>query len=172
MSKLVVIREALEKNPDIILVGPKEEKSLGEVYDRGDLNSHVNYGVAPKNSIYSISKLNEWFKNLIPALNPNNYLPFQLFDEDERIHIGFLRFDEEVGYAKTFIKRVERITDKDFLKNLEGFKNGIRVREEEREFNLERIICIHGCPNKELAERALEENTFYFDVKGAPKKFY
>ncbi len=154
MSKLKIITKAFKENPNIVVYGPHETRSFGEGYSGGlQHDAHtLNYVVAPKVEIASITQMNKWFQSLIPnysSLSPINDEKFELLSEGV-IRIGQLRFDEkDLGTVKTLVTRVERITDEDFLKGLEGFEDGLRVRTEERKVNLGRMIMIYGCPNTE-----------------------
>jgi len=163
MSKLKIIRDALESRKDTITLF-EEHKSFGEDCSGGLVHdAHwVHYAVAPKTPTYSISKLNAWFESLIPnyhSLNPDIQEKFRFLNIDKgHLYLGFLRFDEAgLGYTNTVTTRIIRITDEDFLKNLKGFKEGLKVTTEEiKDVGLGRMIIIQGCPNKEIAEGVLE----------------
>lgn len=162
MTKLEIITKALERNPDVIVFGPKEKRSFGEGYNQGlEHNSHtICYVVAPKVKKDSVSELNKWFKGLIPdylSLQPVNNEEFRLHDSGRNLKVGHLRFDENgLGYAETLITRVERVTDKDFLKDIDGFRDGLRIRTEHTKVNLGRMILLYGCQDEETAKKVLE----------------
>ena len=54
------------------------------------------------------------------------------------IFVQHLRFDENgLGHTETLVTRIERVTDEDFLKDVEGFRDEVRVRTEHKKVDLE-----------------------------------
>lgn len=151
MDKLTTVRDALEANPDIVIVDVRDYNYIPE---RDGYWSHtVDFIVAPKKGIYSADKLQELMITLVPALNPTTTDKFRQWDWE--MAFGKLYFDEEVGTEEIAINRKITLTDEKLF-SMEGFQNGQRTIEVHKKEPLRRRTWVRLYPNVEIALLALK----------------
>ena len=108
MSKLTVVREALESNPDVVIVDVIEQNYFpGKV---GWWSHTIDYRVAPKTGLYTADELQAFMLGLVPDLEPTTKDPFQSYLK--QLDFGKLYFDETIGAT---VQGTLTLTDEEFL---------------------------------------------------------
>lgn len=101
MDKLSHVRNALENNPNITIVGIKEENPQSDF-----INNTFDIFVAPKSgTIDSIEKLQKLLESLVPNLETTMMDDFGEIEYGTIIEIGVLYFDEVIETSNRTIKR-------------------------------------------------------------------
>ncbi len=114
--------------------------------------------VAPKKGLYTAVELQELMLHLTKQ-TPSTKDSFT--DYENRMEFGKLYFDEKIGVRKTRTETV--ITDDSILaKNPEGFEQGRRIAEYERE--LTRRTWVYLYPNVQIALRAVHDGEDIFGI--------
>lgn len=147
MSKLREIREALQANSGIVVVGVQEAKHLP---NKPGLWSHiVDFYTAPCRGLYTVKELQALMTSLFPAgLRPTKQDDF--CDGGSEIRLGMLCFDENIGVEH--IRREIILTDEDML-SPDKPDDGRWVVENTA--NVRRRIGVRLFPNAKIAEAAL-----------------
>jgi hypothetical protein len=157
MSKLSIVRQALETNPEVIIVSSEE---INYLPDRNGFFCHtMDYWVAPKNGLYTAEELQAFMMRLVPNLEPTCKDDFLQYEKSGNLELGKLYFDEDVGQEK--VTRVCTLTDEQLL-NVSGFVKGQRTIEETRSY--ERRTWVRPFPNEAFARDVLDgklENSEY-----------
>ncbi|MBI2129631.1 hypothetical protein HYU07_05305 [Candidatus Woesearchaeota archaeon] len=132
MSKLTVIKKALETNPEVVIVKIFNEnylpgKNVDCEYVGDDVimcwNHLVDFCVAPKDGLYIKDELQSFMMGLIPkSLKPTFKENFQAYGD--KLHFGELCFEEVIGQEKS--TRICKVTDEELL-NYNGFVNGQQI---------------------------------------------
>ena len=122
MSKLSIVRQALETNPEVIIVDSQERNYLP---DRSGFFCHtMDYWVAPKDGLYTAEELQDFMMSLVPeGLQPTCKDDFRQYDKNSDLEFGKLYFDEKVGEERKITKRILTLTDEELF-NVAGFVNG------------------------------------------------
>ena len=153
MSKLTHVREALQGNATITIVGAPEQNYLP---GRNGYWSHtVDFYVAPKvGGLYTAKELQVLMKSLVPGLEPTCMDNF--FDRDLEMAFGKLYFDEVIG-AEAICREIV-LSDEDVFFS-DGFIDGKRIINCTQE--LWRRTWVNLFPNVQIATSALSgENKF------------
>ena len=153
MSKLTHVREALQDNQTIAIVGaPEQNYLLGKDSYWGHT---VDFHVAPKTGgVYTAKELQALMMSLVPGLEPTLKDDFQEWDRE--IEFGTLYFDENIGTET--VRREIVLSDEDMFSS-GGFVDGKRIIE--RTEKVQRRTWVRLFPNVQIAAAALEgENEF------------
>ncbi len=157
MSKLASLRQALQENPNIVIVDTKEKNYLPNRF--GYWSQTVNFFVAPKFGLYTQKELQTLLVSLTPNLKPTDRDNF--FELGHIIEFGKLYFDEVIGVETARHKIV--ITDKE-LPLSEEFVNGKLVTD--RQQQLWRRSWVQLFPNIQIAMEARKGlNEYCIDKK-------
>lgn len=150
MSKLTIVRQSLETNPEVVIAKVFENNYLPR---RNGYWSHtMDFCVAPKNGLYTAEELQEFMMSLVPkGLQPTCRDDFRQYDENSDLSLGKLYFDEDIGQEK--VTRICTLTDEELL-NVSGFVNGQRTIEESRPY--QRRTWVSPFPSKALVYDLLE----------------
>lgn len=153
MSKLTHVRKALQDNPNITIVGVREQNYLPG--GSGGWSHTVDFYVAPKMSgVYTAKGLQALMMSLVPGLEPTCRDDFHEWDRE--MEFGKLYFDENIGTKA--IRHEIVLTDEDMFSS-EGFVGGKRVIE--RTEQVQRRTWVRLFPNVHIATAALKgENDF------------
>lgn len=100
MSKLKTIREALQSNPNVVIIDLSEKTFPLE---KGVVNL-VNYFIAPRSGLYTVDELRNFMTNLIPGLEPTHKQDFE--QGGNSIRLGRMYFDEKVGEKKQTLQKL------------------------------------------------------------------
>ena len=145
MSKLTVVRQSLEANPDVVIVHVDDQKYFPN--KDGYWSQKVDYIVAPRRRLYTADELQEFMMGLVPDLQPTSVDSFRQYGNTLRF--GLLYFDEKVGEEE----RVLTLTAEDLLNsNTSDFVNGKRTSTED----LLRRTWVRPYPNKAFARDVIE----------------
>ena len=160
MSKLSLVRQALEHNPRVLIGKVMEKNHLPR---RDGYWSHtVDFLVAPHGGLYTAAELQEFMMSLVPqGLETTCLDSFHDYPDLSAMNFGKLYFDEDIGNEE--ITRVCTITDPDLL-NEGGFVNGKRTIQEEKPY--QRRTWIRPFPNLKIIKDALEgklRSEYYID---------
>lgn len=161
MSKLNVIKNALESNPDVVIIQTAEESYLSQEYSphRRLYDHHFEFFVVPKQGLFVASELQAFMCGLVPGLEPSEGLDFLVGGvKKDRLLLGYLGFEEEFGEERVRIERVQTITDEELLKERSyaaDFISGKKVGYTEETFKYKRRILIEPFPNEALARRII-----------------
>jgi hypothetical protein len=180
ITDLMYIKEALETNPDIEIVGIKEqnyltEKSyhLTEVFEYRNIPWHhhiVNFFVIPKKELYeklllySDEELSLFLLNLVPIEPKEFQISWPKRTKNLR---GVLVFEEIIGKEKTE-KRIITLDDKDLF-NLEGFQNGERKEDKPKTALLKRKIQVNLYPSESAAKGGFTGTISFSDQNNSKK---
>ena len=150
MSKLSIVKQSLETNPEVVIAKVFENNYLP---GRNGYWSHtMDFWVAPKNGLYTAEELQEFMMGLVPeGLEPTSKDDFRKYDKKSDLSLGKLYFDEDIGQEK--VTRICTLTDEDLL-NVSGFVDGQRTIEESRPY--QRRTWVRPFPNEALVEDLLE----------------
>ena len=173
MSKLKTIRDALESNPEAVVLGPVTSNLSLDRYASG-ANIGVTFFAAPRQSpqgFYtkssrhyisesSLAELKRFMGGLVPGIEPNGRVDFQ--SRKRRLHGDLelvsvheeLTFDEVVGRER--VVREMDITDGELRAYCSD--KGIPFRREESIDYLRRVR-LYVFPTEQLAEKALSYAT-------------
>ena len=134
MSKLTVIKQALESNPKTLLVGitpvdylsigggsyyPKTRGSAWDEFDEWIKSQIYRIVVAPKNGLYTAQELQAFMVGLVPNLEPRYKRDFQ--ESKDGLELGYLFYQEEIAKERRFVRREITLTDKET--QVYNFKN-------------------------------------------------
>lgn len=155
-SKLTIIRQTLESNPNAVIVATEEKTYFPEgAENRTGLIQFVYFRVAPQQGLYTPERLEEFMLGLIPVgLEPSYvYKPFVREDSfigrrGEYFYFGHVQFYDVVGRST----RTYTLTDEKLL-NAIGHENRETVVEG---LPLERMIRVNSYPDREIAKRFTE----------------
>ena len=165
MSKLTIIRQSLETNPEILIAKVFEENYLPE--RKGHLSHTIDFWVAPKNGLYTAVELQAFMMCLIPEeLEPtykDNFLHLH-HDRKSDLIFGKLYFDENIGQEK--VTRICTLTDEELL-NTSKFINGQRIIEESQPY--QRRIGVRPFPSEAFVEDILR-GKLSSDLRVKPKE--
>ena len=125
MTKLEVIRTALQLNPDVVIVDEVEKNYLPE--KDGFWSHTIDFLVAPREGLYTVSKLDEFMLELVPQLEPSAVDYFSQHDSKDHLHFGKLYFDEEIGEVKT--TKIITLTDMNLKGHVEIFPDKDPINE-------------------------------------------
>lgn len=147
MSELRVVREALQGNPNIVIVDAPE---INYLPGRNGLWSHiVDFYVAPHKGLYTAPELQTLMVSLVPELRPINQDDF--YESVHEIGFGRLCFDEVIGTEN--IRREITLTDKDMFPADDPTRGRWVV---ERTEDIWRRIWVRLFPNAKIAAAALK----------------
>jgi hypothetical protein len=142
MSKLKTIQDTLRSNPNVVIIGDAFEKVFPP--EKGIVNV-INYIIAPKSGLYTVSELQSFMANLIPGLEPNYKQDFEQCRNSLRL--GIMYFDEKIGEKKTSItENLSSAYDED--SNVKWLVTGENSHQTTEEYA--RRIWITLTPNKAL----------------------
>ncbi len=173
MSKLTIVRQSLETNPEVVMV------HIGGTTDLPDRNGfclpslachHVYYWVAPKNGLYTADELQTFMMGLVPGLIPTKKDDFR-YDKNSDLEFGKLYFDEKVGEERIITKRTITLTDeellsadvtdkeliKEHMRETFGFVDGKRTIDADVTKEYMRRILVSPFPNEAFARDVLNE---------------
>lgn len=150
MSKLTLVGQSLETNPNVTIARVFEKNYLPE---RNGFWSHtVDFWVAPKQGLYAADRLQMFMIRLIPPdLEPSCKDDFRQYAEEGGLQLGKLYFDEDIGQEKR--TRICTLTDEELL-NVGGFENGQRRIEETLRY--QRRTWVRLFPSELLVQDLLE----------------
>ena len=149
MSKLTIVRQALETNPDVTIVNVDERDEYGYF-------SHmVDFWVAPRNGLYTSDELQVFMMRLVPDLEPtlkDNFIQYS--DALKTLRIGKLYFDEKVDEDK--VAGISTSTDERLLNVFEfvRFVNGERTIVEAGDYS--RRTLVRPFPNEAYTRDVLD----------------
>ncbi len=147
MSKLAIVRQALETNPEVVIVTVQERNYLP---DRDGYWSHtMDFFVAPTKGIYTADGLQDFMMGLIPDLKPT--CTDRFWQGSESLEFGKLYFDEKIGNEQ--ITRICTLADQELL-NASGFMDGKRKIEETEDY--QRRTWVRLFPDQKIAADILE----------------
>lgn len=153
MSKLTLVRKALQENPDISIVDAPERNYLP--YKDGYWSHTVDFHVAPKTGvIYTAKELQALMMSLIPGLEPTCRDDFREWERE--IDFGKLYFDEVIGVED--IRREIVLTDEDMFLSA-GFVEGKQIIE--KRIDVMRRTWVRLFPNAQIAAAALRGENEY-----------
>lgn len=175
MSKLTIIRQSLETNPEVVIVSVSEMRNFDSPYS---FNNAIDFMVAPKKGLYTIDELQAFMIELIPkGLEPTNKEDFykdNFFKDDRKneINLGRLYFDEDLGQEK--ITRICTLTDEELLKDerlLKWYKfvNGQRTIEETIPYQRRTVVKLF--PSVDFVKDILEERLLYSEYHVTQEEF-
>jgi len=168
MSKMLVVRNALFSNPNIVVIDIQANCFIPSYYC-SSWSETVSFVVAPKKGVYDREKLQEMMLQLVPGLEPDAKDDFYAWDTGMKF--GKLYFDEQIGEEK--IRREIVITDESLLaKPPEEFFGGKRVIETTK--ILQRRSWVYLYPNAKIALGAVHEgkNQYQIDLSELkPERF-
>ena len=173
MVKIKQIREALESNPNVIIVGkPKitndlrKEKYLGGTGPSYSFTAYDEfYRIAPKNGLYTLVELQSFTRNLFPEIDQkfiNNFYLERGGWSRKRLrrdlYLAMLSFREKIGEERRVTQRSISLDDKELLKDVDGFENGgIEIRVEKM-IPYEKVLHLWVYPDERLARDVLERD--------------
>lgn len=147
MSKLTLVRMALQNNPKIMIVGAPERNHLP---DRSECWSHtMDLYVAPRVGVYEAEELQAMMMSLVPGLEPTRKDDFRDCDHD--IEFGKLYFDEVIGTE--YVRREIVLSDEELF-STSGFTDGKLIIE--NVLQVQRRTWVSLFPDVEIATAALE----------------
>lgn len=153
MSKLTIVRQALETNPEVVIVNADVRNYLP---DRNGFFCHtVSYWVAPKNGLYTADELQTFMMGLVPDLTPTQKDAFRQYDKNGDLQFGKLYFDEKVGEERRTTKRILTLTDEELL-NVAGFVDGKQTIDEDVTEKYTRRTWVCPFPNEAFARDVLK----------------
>ena len=148
MSKLTIVRQVLETNPEVVIVNTDERNHLP---DRLGFCHTVDYRIAPKNGLYTADELQEFMVSLVPeGLEPTMKDDFYQHGKGGLLNFGKLYFDEKIGEER--ITRICTLTDEELL-NVSGFVDGRRTIEETHPYT--RRTWVRPFPNERFIRDVL-----------------
>ena len=150
MSKLTIVRQSLETNPEVVITKVFEKSYLP---GRDGFWSHtMDFFVAPKNGLYTAEELQKFMMGLVPeGLQPTCKDDFSQYDQNSDLSLGKLYFDEDIGQEK--VTRICTLTDEQLF-NVSKFINGQRTIEESRAY--QRRTWVRPFPSESLVRDLLE----------------
>ena len=149
MSKLEIVRKALEENPLIIIAGVEDRNYLPG--KSGYWSHTINFFIAPKNPIYSIRRLQEFLSNLIPVSLVIPTQDDEFRDEGPFLSFGKLYYDEDIGTET--IQHEIKLTEEGLIPP-EKLENGKLVLN--RTERIQRRTWVSLYPNFDLAKNAID----------------
>jgi hypothetical protein len=147
MTKLEIVRHALETNPKVVILSMHEENYLPNRH--GYWSHTLDYWAAPKKGIYTAKKLQDFMTGLIPGLQPTCADEFR--QSSQSLEFGKLYFDEQIGSEQ--ITRICTLTDP-LMFHSQGFEEGKRTIIENQEYM--RRTWVRLFPDQEIAKDILE----------------
>lgn len=154
MNKLKVIKEALESNPEVVIIKVEEPLNTLQIFDFIDSSivHIIDYKVAPKRGLYTADELQEFMMGLVHGIEPTFINKFVW--HSDKLRFGNLSFVETIIEEQKMIKRIFTLKDKDMV--LEDFVNGQRIVSwDEKAGEFKRIIYIIPYPNEKIANDIL-----------------
>lgn len=165
MSKLSIVRQALETNPEVIIVDSQERNYLPE---RSGFFCHtLDYWVAPKNGLYTAEELQGFMMGLVPNLKPTQQDDFRQYDKNSDLAFGKLYFDEKVGEGRRITKRILTLTDEELL-NVAGFVNGEQTIDKDVTEEYTRRTWVRPFPNEAFARDVLDGKLEFSEYQARP----
>ena len=163
MSKLSKVRDALQGNPDVVIVAVYRNNYIPE--RSGFWSETIDFVVAPKKGLYTAEELQQFMMGLIPSdVELTSKDAFRDWGGDE-IELGKLYFDEVIG--EELIRRDITLTDEEVLSTL-GFVDGKTVLD--KKAKLQRRTWVRVYPDPELAKECYEGMYTYHIPKNMLKK--
>jgi len=150
MSKLTIVRQALETNPEIVIAKVFEKKYFENYVSTTGWCHTLDFFIAPKKGLYTADELQAFMIGLVPGLAPTAKDEFRQY-KGGGMDFGKLYFDEAVGKEK--ITRIGAITDEE-LKHAAGFVDGQRTIEETLPY--QRRIWVRPFPSEAFVKDVLE----------------
>jgi len=165
-SKLTIIRQFLESNPNAVIVATREKTYFPEgMKDRSGTIHFFYFRVAPRQGLYTPEGLEEFMLGLIPVgLEPSYvYKPFVRRDNftgrtGENFYFGDVDFNETVGRST----HTYTLTDEELL-NAIGYENRVSVIEG---VPAKRRITVKSYPDQAIAKHFAESNSEETDPEG------
>ena len=165
MSKLNIVKSALESNPNVVIIMSDEYRENLFPYrvkfpngiDQGYnilSGQFFDFRVAPKNGLYTLAELQSFMLGLVPALEPTARDDFRQYQS--MFWCGGLRFEEIIGYEKVSTKRIQTLTDEGLLGAYKSFVDGKRIVDAEDTIMYARGILVGVYPDKEFAQDVCE----------------
>ncbi len=142
MSKLAIVRAALQGNTNMQIVAVEESKHFPK--PDGYWSHKVDFIVAPNRGIYTETMLQSCMESLIPGLRPTSVDRFRMWDTS--MDFGKLYFDEELGTET--IRHELTLTESDFLPP-GALDNGKAVYEETRKISRRTWVRLY--PDRAIA---------------------
>lgn len=168
MSKLKIVREALETNPDIVIANIDIRIHLPNPV--GYFCHTIDYWVAPKKGLYEVDDLQAFMMGLIPrGLEPTSIDYFHQYDKKSDLVFGKLYFDESVGEQRTITKRILTLYDEELFDS-EGFVDGKRVIDEDKIEEYKRRIWVYPFPSKTFVRDVLSKKLEFGNFRATPKE--
>src|SRR3989344_8448757 len=156
MSKLTIVRQALERNPDIDVVNVLDSINIQTISYPSDLGGWAHtviYAVSPKRGLYTAEELQRFMDCLIPGVEPTTRDDFR--EEHEKLLFGKLYFDEEIGPVRRTITL--ELSDEE-LKDADGFDGKRTVSDDIYEGHMRRI-WVSPYPNEIIARESLRADS-------------
>ena len=155
MSKLSIVRQSLEANPNVVIVKVDDQKYFPNA--DGFWSHKVDYIVAPRRGLYTADELQPFMMSLVPdGLAHSSVNHFSQYPK--KLIFGTLYFDEKVGEEE----RILTLTDEElFDADIEGFTDGkITVKQD-----LQRRTWVRPYPNEAFARDVIEGRLEYRKYK-------
>lgn len=167
MSKLTIVRQALETNPDVTIVNVDEKNYLPE--RQGSFSHIVDFCVVPKCGLYRADELQAFMIGLVPNLEPTVKNDFYRYSDIQdfgkyayNLVFGELYFDEMIGEERIDTKRILTLTDEELL-NVSGFVDGKRTIDVTEKLLLLRRTLVRPYPNEAIARDILDGKLYSFE---------
>jgi|SRR3989344_4763405 len=158
MSKLTIVRQALERNPDIDVVNVLDSINIQTISYPSDLGGWAHtviYAVAPKRGLYTAEELQRFMDRLIPGVEPTTRDDFR--EEHENLLFGKLYFDEEIGPVRKTLTL--EFSDEE-LKDSDGFDGKRTVIDEVYKGHMRRIF-VAPYPNSSIARKSASQPMYF-----------
>lgn len=169
MNKLSIIRNALQTNPEVIIISEKKENYLPNTAPWSNFCQTVDFYVAPKNGLYTAIELQQFMMGLIPDLKQTQKDDFR--HDDDTLNLGKLYFDEKVGEQRSITKRILTVTDEDLL-NLAGFVNGEQTINHDVTEDYARRTWVRPFPNEAYAQDVLNGRLIGYRINHTELRTY
>jgi len=165
MSKLEIVRKALETNPLVVIVNTE---TINYLPDRQGYFCHtVDYWVAPKNGLYTADELQAFMVGLVPDLTPTQKDNFRQDTKDSDLSFGKLYFDEKVGEERRITKRILTLNDNELF-GADGFIDGKQTIDEEVIEDYTRRVWVCPFPSERFVRDVLDEKLKNSEYRVSP----
>lgn len=162
MSKLSELKKDLYANQGIVVVDISINRNGVGSYHETRWEA-VDIIVAPKKGVYEVDKLQALMEQLTPSVKCSYSDSFS--EGSHSMSFGRLYFDETIGTEKQHLRREITLTDEDFLsRGLEGFVDGKRIVEEEKNVTLQRRTWVSLYPNVKIALGAAQDGIDTYSI--------